>query len=166
MKPTIDEYRRRRDFEATPEPRGGAAAITGAGVARFVVHWHETELPHYDFHLELGGVLKSWVIPDGPPEAGVIERLALQMEDHPVEYAEFEGVIPPGAYGAGAMRIWDSGTYEIVTDRDGETLPAHHALEQGELAFRLRGAKLDGEYTLRRTEDGNESRWFLIRTDR
>ncbi len=152
----LAEYRRRRRFSQTPEPAGGAPAA--ADGRRFVVQKHAARRLHYDLRLELDGVLKSWAVPKGPSLDPSEKRLAVEVEDHPVEYAGFEGVIPAGEYGGGTVLVWDQGTWEPEGD------PVR-ALEQGRLTFRLEGEKLRGRWNLVRTrgrQDGDKN-WLLIK---
>src|SRR4029434_8229690 len=133
------EYRRKRDFSVTPEP-SGRAAPRGTGRS-FVVQKHAASRLHYDFRLELDGVLKSWAVPRGPSLDPGEKRLAMRTEDHPVEYGSFEGVIPEGEYGGGTVLLWDRGTWEPMGD-------PHQGLAKGKLDFVLRGKKLRGRWTL------------------
>jgi len=155
MPPLVD-YRRKRRFDETPEPRGISAH---KGDKIFVVQKHAARRLHYDLRLEVGGVLKSWAVPKGPSMNPGDKRLAIQVEDHPFEYRTFEGTIPEGNYGAGEVIIWDQGTYEP----EGPDSAAKQ-IERGELKFRLHGAKLNGSFVLvrlKRSERGNE--WLLIK---
>jgi bifunctional non-homologous end joining protein LigD len=123
---------------------------------RFVVHEHEARRHHFDFRLEIGGVLKSWAVPKGPSMDPSEKRLAVQVPDHPLSYGDFEGVIPEGQYGAGPVVIWDRGTFEASSDHpDGD-------LERGKLSFTLRGRKLKGAFTLVRFKR-REAEWLLIK---
>jgi bifunctional non-homologous end joining protein LigD len=159
----LDEYRRKRDFTRTPEPAGGVSA-EGAreGPRFFCVQKHLATQLHYDFRLELGGVLLSWAVPKGPSLDPTVKRMAVRTEDHPVEYGDFEGVIPDG-YGAGVVMLWDRGTWEPeVPDVDA-------ALRKGDLKIRLNGYKLKGSWALVRTRgfaggkgDARTS-WLLIK---
>lgn len=152
----LAEYRRKRRFSQTPEPAGDAAAASVG--RRFVVQKHAARRLHYDFRLELDGVLKSWAVPKGPSLDPSEKQLAVEVEDHPVEYADFEGVIPAGEYGGGTVLVWDRGTWEP----EGDPL---RALEQGRLTFRLEGEKLRGRWNLVRTrgrQDGDKN-WLLIK---
>ncbi|HLH00143.1 MAG TPA: DNA polymerase ligase N-terminal domain-containing protein [Bryobacteraceae bacterium] len=156
----LKEYRRKRDFEVTPEPSG---ARTGGGPAKsrllFVVQKHQASHLHYDFRLEWRGVLLSWAIPKGPSLDPSVKRLAAQVEDHPVEYGGFEGVIPEGEYGGGTVMLWDRGTWgPEVPDVDA-------ALRKGELKFTLFGQKLRGSWVLVRTKLGSRTKpqWLLIK---
>ncbi len=159
---TLQEYRRKRDFRRTAEPRGGAQPRRAAGATRkprFVVHKHDASRLHYDLRLEMEGVLKSWAVPKGPSLNPQDKRLAVMVEDHPLAYADFEGAIPQGEYGAGTVMIWDEGTYHAVGDASG---PA--ALAKGELKFNLSGTKLKGGWVLVRTKwRGEDKNWLLIK---
>ena len=149
----LAQYRRNRDFRRTPEPRGANAAKRRRRFT-FVVHKHEATHLHYDFRLEWGGVLKSWAIPKGPSNLPAQKRLAVQVEDHPIEYNQFEGVIPEGEYGAGTVMIWDCGTWvPAVADVD-------RALAKGDLKFTLYGKKLRGSWVLVRMRG---RQWLLIK---
>lgn len=153
---SLGEYRRKRKFEESPEPRGKERARSGN---RFVVQEHHARRLHYDFRLEIDGVLKSWAVPKGPSLNPADKRLAIQTEDHPLEYGSFHGTIPAGNYGAGEVRIWDEGTFEPEGP-----LSASEQLRRGELKFILHGQKLHGSFVLvklRRGESGKE--WLLIK---
>jgi bifunctional non-homologous end joining protein LigD len=155
----LSEYRRKRKFRETPEPKGKVRPVEHN---RFVVQRHAARRLHYDFRLEIDGVLKSWAVPKGPPALPSEKRLAVHVEDHPIAYGSFEGKIPEGNYGAGDVQIWDQGTFEV----EGE-LPAAEQLRRGEIKFLLHGSRLTGSYVLvkmRRSERGNE--WFFIKHDR
>jgi bifunctional non-homologous end joining protein LigD len=139
----LDEYRRKRDFARTPEPSGEAPFEAGTGPRFFCVQKHLATQLHYDFRLEYNGVLLSWAVPKGPSLDPAIKRLAMQTEDHPVDYGEFEGVIPDG-YGAGVVMLWDKGTWEPdVADIDA-------AMTKGDLKIRLNGYKLKGSWAAAR----------------
>jgi len=153
---SLKEYRRKRRLKETPEPLARVAPGGGHG---FVVQKHAARRLHYDFRLEVGGVLKSWAVPKGPSLNPAEKRLAVQVEDHPLDYASFEGVIPEGHYGAGEVIVWDRGTFDAEGD-----LPASEQVQRGELKFTLHGWKLRGSFVLvklRRAEKGNE--WLLIK---
>jgi bifunctional non-homologous end joining protein LigD len=156
----LERYRQKRRFDRTPEPRGAAATRGRPGGLRFVVQKHAASRLHYDFRLELDGVLKSWAIPKGPSLVPGDRRLAAQTEDHPLEYFDFEGVIPKGEYGGGTVLVWDQGTWESVGD-------ARRGLEKGELTFRLDGRKLRGRFHLvrlrARAADRGKSTWLLLK---
>jgi DNA ligase D-like protein (predicted 3'-phosphoesterase) len=157
-------YGEKRDFRRTPEPRGSARRRRRSRTPIFVVQQHAARSLHFDLRLEVDGVLKSWAVPKGPSTNPRDKRLAMPTEDHPMEYAEFEGVIPRGEYGAGPVIVWDRGTYENRTvDRQGREVPAAEAIEEGELKMRLHGEKVNGTYVLVRTGGGDRERWLLIK---
>src|SRR4030088_1007618 len=148
----LEEYKRKRRFEETPEPPPKVEKKVGH---RFVVQKHDATRLHYDFRLEMDGVLKSWAVPKGPSLDPSEKRLAVQVEDHPVDYAQFEGVIPEGEYGAGTVMVWDRGTYELENGLD-----PNAALRAGQLKFTLKGRKLKGGWALVRMRGDN---WLLIK---
>lgn len=153
----LEKYNEKRHFKHTPEPPGKLALGENH---RFVVQKHRASQLHYDFRLEMEGVLKSWAVPKGPSLDPADKRLAMQVEDHPVSYFDFEGVIPPGNYGAGTVMVWDVGTWEPLGD-------AHTMLARGDLKFRLHGQKLNGEFVLahmRSRRPGSKgTEWLLIK---
>jgi bifunctional non-homologous end joining protein LigD len=140
----LAEYRQKRDFGATPEPAGRVASGGGDG---FVVQEHHASQLHWDFRLEMDGVLKSWAVPKGPPEKPGLRRLAVQVDDHPIEYGRFEGVIPSG-YGKGVVKIWDRGRYDLESRLDEK------------IVVRLDGQRLRGRYALVHTDGEN---WLLMK---
>ncbi|MES4891147.1 DNA polymerase ligase N-terminal domain-containing protein [Streptomyces sp. NPDC096012] len=160
----LRKYRGKRDFERTREPSGQAAGDVGEE-PRFVVQIHDARRMHFDFRLEVDGVLKSWSIPKGPSTDPGDKRLAVPTEDHPLDYENFEGVIPPGEYGGGTVIVWDHGTYEPLShDRRGRPVDFAESLERGHATFRLHGRKLHGEYALTRFRSGDdEEAWLLVR---
>src|SRR5438477_2605048 len=147
----LREYKRKRHFKRTPEPAGTEAAQGGRS---FVVQKHDARHLHYDFRLQLDGVLKSWAVPKGPSLDPMVKRLAMHVEDHPVEYGSFEGIIPEGEYGGGTVMLWDHGTYEPDAEDVGK------ALRAGELRFTLHGKKLRGGWVLVRT---GARKWLLMK---
>ncbi|HET9431762.1 MAG TPA: DNA polymerase ligase N-terminal domain-containing protein [Chitinophagaceae bacterium] len=157
----LNTYKKKRDFKISPEPRGKAGA---KNLFRFVVQRHDATRLHYDFRLELGGVLKSWAVPKGPSMNPADKRLAVMVEDHPVEYIEFHGEIPEGNYGAGTVRIWDKGVY-LPVNQDLEKISERQALmdiKKGELKFFLKGKKIKGGFVLVRMNK-DEKNWLLIK---
>ena len=130
---------------------------------RFVIQKHAASSLHYDFRLEAGGVLKSWAVPKGPSTDPREKRLAMPVEDHSLDYGDFEGRIPEGSYGAGAVIVWDAGTYRNLTERDGEEVPIERALAEGHASIWLQGEKLVGGWTLRRIGGGERERWLLVK---
>ena len=144
----LSKYQNMRDFKKSPEPQGGIKKSAGN---IFVVHEHDASHLHYDLRLEIAGVLRSYAIPKEPPIKEGIKRLAIQTEDHPLEYAGFEGTIPEGMYGAGTVRIWDSGEFVIEKDMDEELL------------FELKGKKLMGKYALIRTKFKGKDSWLFFK---
>src|ERR1700724_2997000 len=181
---TIKEYRKKRRFDVTPEPSGSEPKTAGSAVQsppkapaaspakgpaarkpqsslRYVIQKHRATQLHYDFRLEWNGVLLSWAIPKGPSLDPSVKRLAAQVEDHPLEYGGFEGVIPEGEYGGGTVMLWDQGTW-TPEDPDVDA-----ALRKGELKFKLNGKKLKGSWVLVRTKGGfggsRKPQWLLIK---
>ncbi|MFF4490766.1 DNA polymerase ligase N-terminal domain-containing protein [Streptomyces sp. NPDC001544] len=161
----LREYRGKRDFERTREPSGKAPSAGDA--PRFVVQIHDARRMHFDFRLQVGDVLKSWSVPKGPSTDPRDRRLAVPTEDHPLEYEDFEGVIPRDEYGGGTVIVWERGTYEPLShDRRGRPVDFAQSLERGHATFRLHGSKLHGEYALTRFRSGDggeEEAWLLVR---
>src|SRR6267142_4730787 len=149
----LTEYKKKRRFNKTPEP--GPQEKTSEFGNIFVVQKHRATQLHYDFRLEADGVLKSWAVPKAPPMDPGVKRLAMQVEDHPLDYADFEGVIPEGEYGGGTVMVWDRGTYQPE-----DAVDVAAALEKGHLAFTLRGEKLKGGWSLVRVRGRD---WLLIK---
>lgn len=157
----LTTYNKKRDFTVTREPKGKKEA---KNLFRFVVQRHDASRLHYDFRLELGGVLKSWAVPKGPSMNPADKRLAVMVEDHPSSYIGFEGTIPEGNYGAGSVIVWDNGVFFPVSE-DLEKLSekdALLALKKGELKFFLKGKKLEGGFVLVRMKK-DEKNWLLIK---
>ncbi|CAL9318443.1 DNA polymerase ligase N-terminal domain-containing protein [Streptomyces sp. R02] len=162
----LGDYHGRRHFDRTGEPRGGARGEAESARPRFVVQIHDARRTHFDVRLQVGDVLKSWSVPKGPSADPRDKRLAVPTEDHPLEYEEFEGVIPRGEYGGGTVIVWDHGTYEPLShDRRGRAVDFAESLERGHATFRLHGSKLRGEYALTRFRGGDdgEEAWLLVR---
>src|SRR5271165_1694736 len=167
----LEEYKRKRRFEETPEPPPKLETKTGH---RFVVQKHDATRLHYDFRLEMEGVLKSWAVPKGPSLDPADKRLAMQVEDHPVSYFDFEGIIPEGNYGAGTVMVWDVGTWQPLSPVavQGKYVPGTEAeaaamLAKGDLKFRLDGKKLKGDFALvkmkGRRPGSKGTEWLLIK---
>jgi bifunctional non-homologous end joining protein LigD len=160
MPDLLKKYKSMRDFGDTPEPSGGKAKKTKLPI--FVIQKHAASHLHYDFRLEMEGVLKSWAVPKGPSYDPTVKRLAMMTEDHPYDYASFEGVIPAGNYGGGNVIIWDNGTWEFIEPGDDPV----KAVRAGKLTFRMFGKKMFGEWALvkihgRPGSKGNE--WLLLK---
>lgn len=157
----LSTYNKKRNFEVTSEPKGKAIK---KNLFRFVVQRHNASHLHYDFRLELGGVLKSWAVPKGPSMNPADKRLAVMVEDHPVSYIHFEGVIPEGNYGAGAVEVWDEGAF-LPVDKELQKISERQALKDlnnGELKFFLKGDKLEGGFVLVRLKKDDKN-WLLIK---
>jgi len=161
---SLIKYKQKRSFTATPEPKGGKST---EGQLRFVIQKHAASHLHYDFRLEMDGVLKSWAVPKGPSTDPAVKRLAMMVEDHPFDYRNFEGIIPPGNYGAGTVIVWDEGTYEPDDNIGAEKKIAEKdllkQLKAGTLKFTLHGKKLKGSYALVKTHGRGENSWLLIK---
>src|SRR4051812_12290400 len=155
----LREYQRKRSFDRTPEPAGAAEEQVGStqGRASFVVQRHRARRLHYDFRLEIDGVLVSWAVPKGVTLDPKVRHLAVHVEDHPIEYLDFEGVIPSGGYGAGDVIVWDRGTFTLHGVTDGRA-----AVEGGELHLELHGSKLLGHFMLIRTRERDGKADWLV----
>jgi bifunctional non-homologous end joining protein LigD len=159
----LSEYKKKRDFEKTAEPAGKRVVARSRHALKFVIQKHAATALHYDFRLELDGVMKSWAVPKGPSYDPKVKRLAMEVEDHPIEYNTFEGTIPKGQYGGGTVMLWDRGTYEPEGGGGEEAL--RDGYERGDLKFVLHGKRLEGAWVLvrmRRGESGR-SQWLLIK---
>lgn len=160
----LDKYKQKRDTSKTPEPFGGKSKDKGH--LMFVIQKHDASHLHYDFRLEMDGVLKSWAVPKGPSTDPKVKRLAMMVEDHPFDYRHFEGIIPKGEYGGGTVIVWDEGTYEPIEPVKGKQAQQALLLKQlksGSLKIRLHGKKLQGEYALVKTHGMGENGWLLIK---
>lgn len=162
--PSLDSYNRKRDTADSGEPAGEVASADAPGT-RFVVQKHDASSLHYDLRLEADGVLKSWAVPKGPSTDPSEKRMAVMTEDHPLEYAGFEGVIPEGEYGAGTVLVWDKGHYDNLRAGGDDPKTIAESLDDGLLEVRLHGEKLAGGYALKRIEGDNaeRSKWLLIK---
>jgi len=151
---SLGVYAKKRNFKKTAEPAPAPIRRSPQGGRRFVIQKHAASHLHYDFRLEMDDVLKSWALPKGPPYAKGEKHLAMPTEDHPIEYLDFEGIIPKGQYGGGTVMVWDIGTYELL---EGD-------YSKGNLRFRLDGAKLKGEWRLLRWAQKEKRAWLLIKS--
>lgn len=179
-KDPLKTYRKRRDFTESPEPRGKKQVTSPAhpelvegGKRIFVIQKHAASHLHYDFRIEVEGVLKSWAVPKGPSLNPKIKRLAIPTDDHPIEYATFEGTIPEGHYGAGTVMVWDTGTYRNIKKKKDRLVSMKKCVKDGQIEVWLEGKKLQGGYALiktipsihrakRGTQDERD-RWLLIK---
>src|ERR1700728_50034 len=153
---SLKQYRQKRHFDKTSEPKGEQSIEGGR---QYLIQKHDASHLHYDFRLELDGVLKSWAVPKGPSLDPARKSLAIQVEDHPVEYGNFEGTIPRGQYGGGSVLLWDRGTWEPLDE-------PHRGLKNGKLSFELHGHKLHGRWTLARfrsQKSGDKPQWLLMK---
>jgi bifunctional non-homologous end joining protein LigD len=163
----LAEYRRKRDFGKTAEPEGGKAAKTGRKKLEFVIQKHAASHLHFDLRLELDGVMKSWAVPKGPAPDPAIKRLAMQVEDHPMEYNSFEGAIPEGEYGGGTVMLWDRGWYE--PEKGGGEDGVREGYRKGDLKIVLHGKRMKGGWVLVRTRgwggggSSGKPSWLLIK---
>ena len=163
-KTKLAEYRAKRRPGRSGEP-SGSKARKGTG-STFVVQRHDASSLHFDFRLQVGDVLASWAVPKGPSLDPREKRLATWTEDHPLDYAEFEGAIPEGEYGAGTVVVWDTGDFDNRTEKDGEKVSLERALADGHLKVDLHGEKLTGEFALTRTRmRGDDRNWLLVKVD-
>jgi len=160
---SLKKYKEKRNFKKTTEPKGKSKKIKDALI--FVVQKHDATNLHYDFRLELDGVLKSCAVPKGPSLNPKEKRLAMMVEDHPFDYKDFEGVIPKGNYGAGEVIVWDNGTYHSIDTEDRkESIPLlKKGLEKGDLKFVLHGEKLNGQFALVNMKKPKQNAWLLIK---
>jgi len=169
----LSRYRAKRHPGRSGEPGGQRVTRREDGhPLQFVVQQHDATAMHYDFRLEHDGVLKSWAVPRGPSADPQVKRLAMPTEDHPLDYASFEGVIPAGEYGGGPVIVWDTGTWCNETEHNGDPVDAGEALRRGHLRFRLDGRKLHGAWALTRTggargsgSGGDRERWLLVKVN-
>jgi len=156
-------YKSKRNFDTSPEPKGDSMPKKRSSKPIFVIQKHDASHLHYDFRLEIDGVLKSWAIPKGPSTDPHDKRLAMETEDHPMEYAKFEGIIPEGNYGAGSVIIWDHGTFDNIKEKDGKKIPLKQCYKNGQIEVTLHGKKLHGGYALIRTKSDDNKKWLCIK---
>ena len=161
----LSEYRRKRDFTRTPEPSGdGATGKSARASLRFVIQKHAASHLHFDFRLELGGVMKSWAVPKGPSLDPAVKRLAMEVEDHPIDYNTFEGTIPKGQYGGGTVMLWDRGTYTADESRGDDEATLSRQYAAGKMSFTLDGERLKGSFALVRTRSSSDKpQWLLMK---
>src|SRR6201986_2503982 len=160
---SLSRYKQKRSFDKTPEPVGGKA---DSNQLKFVIQKHAASRLHYDFRLEMEGVLKSWAVPKGPSTDPEVKHLAMMVEDHPYDYLNFEGIIPKGEYGGGTVIVWDEGTYEPIEEIKGKRAQEKYLLKQlatGQLKIKLHGQKLNGEFALVKTHGMGENAWLMIK---
>jgi DNA ligase D-like protein (predicted 3'-phosphoesterase) len=160
-KDPLKKYKDKRDFKKTPEPI--SSKKTSLKSPRFVIQKHDASRLHYDFRLEVNGVLKSWAIPKGPSTDPSQKRLAIPTEDHPLDYIDFEGIVPEGNYGAGTVIVWDIGTYKNIALEDREISSMERKIEDGHVDIQLEGKKLKGGFALIRTGKGERKFWLLLK---
>jgi DNA ligase D-like protein (predicted 3'-phosphoesterase) len=161
----LREYEKKRNTKRSGEPSSKGRGRRRKGDPIFVVQRHDATNLHFDFRLEIDGALASWAVPKGPSLDPRDKRLAVHVEDHPLDYADFEGRIEDG-YGEGTVVVWDTGTYENVTEKGGEPVDAATALEKGHLKVELHGEKLTGAFALTHTKlGGDEQNWMLVKVD-
>jgi bifunctional non-homologous end joining protein LigD len=156
----LGEYNRKRDFSRTAEPAGKVPRAKGKAL-RFVIQKHDASHLHFDFRLELDGVMKSWAVPKGPSLDPSMKRLAMEVEDHPISYNTFEGTIPQGEYGGGTVMLWDRGTYEAEEGGGVESL--REGYRRGDLKITLHGKRLEGSWVLVRMKRPGRPQWLLIK---
>jgi bifunctional non-homologous end joining protein LigD len=159
----LTEYRRKRDFTRTREPEGGRRKKSPR--LAYVIQKHAASRLHYDLRLELDGVMKSWAVPKGPSLDPSVKRLAIHVEDHPIEYNAFEGTIPEGEYGGGTVMVWDRGSYTSAAEADDPEEALREGYRKGDFKFVLRGKRLKGSWVLVRTRGwgGRQEQWLLIK---
>lgn len=156
---SLQEYARKRDFSKTPEPKPGKEVTKSTHGGRFFVQRHNATRLHYDFRLEIDGTLKSWAIPKGPSLDPAMKHFAAMVEDHPLDYGDFEGNIPKGEYGGGSVMLWDRGRFDLIGEESGL-----EQIARGDLKFRLHGEKLNGTWAIVHMKNrGKGNEWLLIK---
>jgi bifunctional non-homologous end joining protein LigD len=156
---SLKEYARKRDFTKTSEPKPGKVRARPAHTGRYFIQRHNATRLHYDFRLEIDGTLKSWAVPKGPSLDPSVKHLAAMVEDHPLDYGDFEGNIPKGQYGGGSVMLWDRGTFDLIGPESGA-----EQIERGDLKFELHGEKLNGTWALVRMKNrGKGNEWLIIK---
>jgi DNA ligase D-like protein (predicted 3'-phosphoesterase) len=160
----LQAYKGKRNFSKTPEPKAGSGKSSRQPI--FVIQQHDARRMHFDFRLEVEGVLASWSVPKGPSTDPLEKRLAVRTEDHPLDYADFEGRIPEQEYGAGVVIVWDTGRYENRSRKEEREISVRKALDEGNVKVRLYGKKLKGGYALVHAKMGGDERnWLLVKED-
>jgi len=157
----LKTYHKKRDLTTSPEPKAIVASKKTDNI--FVIQKHSASRLHYDLRLAFEGVLKSWTIPKGPSFNPSEKRLAVHVEDHPMDYKDFEGIIPESSYGGGTVMVWDRGTYQNIKQKDGQLIPFRQCLENGTIEIFLYGEKIEGGYALVRMGDAHSNQWLLIK---
>ncbi|MDT0687539.1 DNA polymerase ligase N-terminal domain-containing protein [Autumnicola psychrophila] len=165
-KELLEKYHEKRNFDISSEPFGNESSEEGEKKPIFVIQKHDATSLHYDFRLLVSGVLKSWAVPKGPSTNPEEKRLAIRTEDHPLEYADFEGIIPENQYGGGTVMVWDAGTYKNEKkDKEGNFITMEEQLKKGRSTFILEGKKIRGAYSLIRIKKGKDENWLLKKVD-
>ncbi|MFP4460372.1 MAG: DNA polymerase ligase N-terminal domain-containing protein [Candidatus Zixiibacteriota bacterium] len=159
----LDKYNKKRDFKKTTEPGDKEVDFDWAEHPIFVIQKHDASNLHYDVRIEIDDVLKSWAVPKGPSTNPKTRRLMLPTEDHPLGYADFEGVIPEDEYGGGTVMVWDRGSYHKIEDDDEEKGTVKEQFEDGHINIYLEGEKIKGGYAFIRTDDGEDAKWLMIK---
>jgi DNA ligase D-like protein (predicted 3'-phosphoesterase) len=159
----LKTYKAKRNFTTSPEPQGNTMPPKSSKDPIFVIQKHNASHLHYDFRLEIDGALKSWAIPKGPSTDPQDKRLAMETEDHPMNYADFEGIIPEGNYGAGSVIVWDTGTFDNIKEKNGKIIPLTKCYKNGQIEVALHGKKLQGGYALIRTSGDDKKKWLFIK---
>lgn len=162
QKNSLQKYKKRRDFSQTPEPKKSSKKQPSKKPI-FVIQEHAASHLHYDFRIQIGSVLKSWAVPKGITSQLGVKHLAVETEDHPLDYAQFEGVIPEGNYGAGTVMVWDIGTFTNIKTKDGKLVPLKECFKRGTIEIELDGKKLHGGYALIHTKLGDGRQWLLLK---
>lgn len=161
-KRSLITYQEKRDFKTSPEPKG-KALVKKSTSPIFVIQKHDASHLHYDLRLEIDGVLVSWAVPKGPSLNPQEKHLAIMTEDHPIEYADFEGVIPEGQYGGGTVMVWDTGTYKNIKEKNGKLVSMDECLKNGQIEVFLEGKKLKGGFALIKTQYAGGDNWLLMK---
>lgn len=165
-KDSLKKYHEKRDFRKTAEPKGTIKKTKKEkGKLLFVVQKHAASHLHYDFRIEVDGVLVSWAVPKGFSFDPSVKHLAVQTEDHPYEYGSFEGIIPQGEYGGGTVMLWDTGTYTNIKEKDGKLVPMDECLAKGSVEIELHGKRLKGAFALIKMHGRGENQWLMIKVD-